>query len=199
MLDLAPFVGGHGSWARSGARKDVSRPGIWVAGAIGPSLERRPERRMAIVRRIGERLHPLGRPQGPADTGWPGLERVQPALSRPIQRLEQILDWRVVGGVAYEHQLELLHQAADEGRRPAVGQIGPAEVGARQDELFTGGRCLEAVAQAAVEIDHAVPLLRPVRPRQQGRNMAIDGRIMLFEQTVEVGRHQTDGAVGPAR
>ena len=69
-----------------------------------------------------------------------------------VESLKQILDGRVIGRIADEHDLEACEQAWDEPRRPPVREISAAEVCAGDDK-FIIMRAFVIRIDSAMEVD----------------------------------------------
>jgi hypothetical protein len=116
---------------------------------------------MPIRPAIGDGFDPSVTPEGFSLGAVSRLEGVEPAgwAVRVTECLQQVLDWRIVGGITQEDELVPPKQVSNELGSPALGQVGPAEVGAGEDELFVIGAVI-GVGNAAVEVDDSVEITR---------------------------------------
>src|SRR3546814_14737981 len=76
---------------------------------------------------------------------------------------------------------------------PAIGEIGPAEVGARQHEFIVAGTSIVGIDPAMDMHDSAKIELAPW-VWKPGRIAAFQRRIAFLEQQVEIGGDQTCNA-----
>src|SRR3546814_16607143 len=105
---------------------------------------------MLVRAGIGERADALMRPLlgrlGDL-TSLKGIESIWPILGS-IERFEEILHRRVIGGIADKYDLEAAEQRLNVAGCPAIGEIGPAEVGARQHEFIVPGPTIVGIDPA---------------------------------------------------
>src|SRR3546814_5808194 len=105
---------------------------------------------MLVRAGIGERADALMRPLlgrlGDL-TSRKGIESIWPILGS-IERFEEILHRRVIGGIADKYDLEAAEQRLNVAGCPAIGEIGPAEVGARHHEFIVAGTSIVGIDPA---------------------------------------------------
>src|SRR3546814_12162087 len=80
-------------------------------------------------------------------TSLKGIESIWPILGS-IERFEEILHRRVIGGIADNYDLEAAEQRLNVAGCPAIGEMGPAEVGARPHDFIVAGTSIGGVEQA---------------------------------------------------
>src|SRR3546814_15049785 len=147
---------------------------------------------MLVRAGIGERADALMRPLlgrlGDL-TSRKGIESIWPILGS-IERFEEILHRRVIGGIADKYDLEAAEQRLNVAGCPAIGEIGPAEVGDRQHEFIVAGTSIVGIDPAMDMQDSAKMELAPWGWKP-GRLAACQHRISFLEQQVELGGDQT--------
>src|SRR3546814_19377966 len=118
---------------------------------------------MLVRAGIGERADALMRPLlgrlGDL-TSLKGIESIWPILGS-IERFEEILHRRVIGGIADKYDLEAAEQRLNVAGCPAIGEIGPAEVGARQNEFIVAGTSIVGTDPTMAMHDSAKNELAP--------------------------------------
>ena len=127
------------------------------------------------------------------------VEGIEPALAARLkmQGFEQILDRRIVCGETHKDDTEPAEELPHEPGRPPVGEIGSAEIRARNHELVAEGLPIVLV-DAAVQMDDPAELPLVQRVRQTGRRMLRQTCPAFLKQPVKVGSDQPDyaGLVG---
>jgi hypothetical protein len=108
---------------------------------------------------IGNGLDPSVTPEGFGFGTVSRLEGVEPAARavHASEGLQQVLDWRVVGSVTQEDELIPSKQGSDELGGPALGQVGPAKVGAGKHKLIIESAVI-AVGDAAVKVNDPIEI-----------------------------------------
>src|SRR3546814_15160431 len=143
---------------------------------------------MLVLAGIGERADALMRPLlgrlGDL-TSLKGIESIWPFLGS-IERFEEILHRRVIGGIADKYDLEAAEQRLNVAGCPAIGEIGPAEVGARQHAFIVDGTSIGGIDPALEMNDYAQIELAPW-DWTPGRIGAFPRRVAVLRTPEQIG------------
>src|SRR3546814_10446945 len=99
--------------------------------------------------------------------------------------MEEMRHRGVIGGRGDKYDLEAAEQRLNVAGCPAIGEIGPAEVGARQHEFIVAGTSIVGIDPAMDMHDSAKIELAPW-VWKPGRIAAFQRRIAFLEPQVEI-------------
>jgi hypothetical protein len=104
----AALIGRKSFWPGFASGYRLCVPPVYITSAIRPLGQCSPQGRMVVA--IGDRDYTLVQPLIARELIASGLKSIDwvSAAPRIAQGLEQILDWRVLGRITDENQLELI-------------------------------------------------------------------------------------------